>query len=216
MPTEKRTETTGIFNRTTETTTGVEDMAEAFARFVEADDAARRNWPDTLRVIVENMAELAGCSIQHKPVETVRQLAERVAELRDAEDTPGPVRADAVTAYGAALAVLEACEKGHGWDAAREGLILGQALERMGVRPFEPDAKSGRKSREGGNKGFELAHGTREAKAKEYAEIRREWHELRKKNPDMNVGALDKALAVRRRVHPGTIKRARLKKPKKT
>ena len=80
----------------------------------------------------------------------VEQAAQSIIK---AGDSPEPIAQDARQALGLCRAIRHWIEQGNAAEAAFEAFLLGLAVERIGVRPFEPLVIDGRTVREARSRG---------------------------------------------------------------
>lgn len=110
---------------------------------------------------------------------------------KDKSDLPlsaKPILIDAVAILFRVEAVRRWVDKNHAENAALEAIILGRAVERMSVRPFEPYVKTGRKIKESARRGGLM----RKPPTGTWATWQTEVNDLHDRHPDLSFRAIAK------------------------
>ncbi|MEE8201552.1 MAG: hypothetical protein V3R29_10335 [Candidatus Acidoferrales bacterium] len=87
------------------------------------------------------------------------KISRKTGWPKDKSDLPlsaKPILIDAVAILFRVEAVRRWVDKNHAENAALEAIILGRAVERMSVRPFEPYVKTGKKIKRSARLGGEM------------------------------------------------------------
>lgn len=107
----------------------------------------------------------------------------------DKSDFPAsakPIVMDALAILFRVDQVRHWVDDGHAEKAALEAIILGRAVERMGVRPFEKWVQRGRKDYADRQRGAIKAHGTRAERMKGYQKLQKEFDRIADKKPTLS------------------------------
>ena len=129
---------------------------------------------------------------------------------KDESDFPAsakPIVMDAVAILFRVHEVRHLVDKGHAENAAKAGIVLGRALERMGVRPFEKWVLRGRKDHADRQRGAIKAHGTRAERMKGYQKLQKEFDRIADKKPKLSRYRIAALVSLKFGDFPGTSQR---------
>lgn len=122
-----------------------------------------------------------------------------------------PIVMDATAILFRVHEVRHLVDKGHAENAAKAGIVLGRALERMGVRPFEKWVLRGKKDYADRQRGAIKAHGTRAERVKGYQKLQKEFDRIAAKKQKLSRYRIAALVSLKFGTLPGTSQRSVLR-----
>ena len=136
------------------------------------------------------------------------KISRKTGWPKDKSDFPAsakPILIDAVAILFRVEAVRRWVDKNHAENAALEAIILGRAVERLGVRPFEKWVQRGRKEYADSQRGATKRFGTQDQRQKLWDTYRREYQLMRANNPRLTRNCVAGRVAAKLKVSIQTI-----------